>query len=561
LTGDEAGGWTSAGHDCLRVWYRLRDAHDEASGRPKADELLVLLGDDAELQSHPGTASLANASTFAFQASTGTITVYTSIVGLPPVFLYSDGRRIILVTDLYLLASLPDVHLELDPTGVAELGRIGHPVGHRTLFKNTSLLPSGSKVTANLDAGVTVERAWRLPEADPVTWPQLIDIQAGTFIDAVRRIDVSRSVLSLTAGLDTRTLFSALAKQNRLVPTVTICGVHPSLDARTASRLSQEYGVPHWSVVVGEQFTRGLPDYVQRASRLSGGLLGLREAPEVYLYHQLGGRFAARLSGNLGNQVGRAGTEGVGMRCARVDILTPAVRDAARMEKGHWLLDKLKQGGPSAIEFILQHEVPFSRVGNFAIGNHFAIQQSPYADRGLIETMALRPAGGASPSGSLTRMRLMDLRHRFIGEPKAFSFQRSLLDCLGGFASTYPINFGWRATGGVSLRGTLWGAFTFMGMIAEKRRLDDGVLGRAFNRIGLADLYDFHRAPRWLRHDLRDFTRDILHSRAVQEAGIFDRRALATVLDAHFTGAEDHFQTVTFALDVALAQQIFCSHH
>ena len=159
----------------------------------------------------------------------------------------------------------------------------------------------------------------------------------------------------------------------------------------------------------------------------------------------------------------------------------------------------------------------------------------------------------------MTRMRLVDLKHRFLGHPKAFSFQRSLLVRMGGFASTYPINFGWRATGGFSLRGMFWGVATFMGMIAEKGRIDEGVLGGALNRIGLADLYDFQRAPRWLRHDLRDFTHDILQSRAVQEAGIFDRRALATVLHAHFTGAQDHFQTVTFALDVALAQQGFCS--
>ena len=89
--------------------------------------------------------------------------------------------------------------------------------------------------------------------------------------------------------------------------------------------------------------TRQLPDYVQRASRLSGGLLSLREAPEVYLGHELGGRFAARLSGNLGNEVGRGGTEGVGTRGARLDILDPALlRDAARVKEGHWLLDNLE---------------------------------------------------------------------------------------------------------------------------------------------------------------------------------------------------------------------------
>ena len=39
---------------------------------------------------------------------------------------------------------------------------------------------------------------------------------------------------------------------------------------------------------------------------------------------------------------------------------------------------------------------------------------------------------------------------------------------------------------------------------------------------------------------------------AVRDAGLFDPAALGAVLDQHFSGARDHYATVTFALDVAL---------
>ena len=240
------------------------------------------------------------------------------------------------------------------------------------------------------------------------------------------RMEVTSSVLSLTAGLDTRTVFTTLADQNRLVPAVTMSGVNRSLDARAAARLCRAYGVSHSLVTIGDRFARGLADYVQEASRLSGGLASLRQAPEVYLYHQLGGSFDARISGNLGNQVGRGGTEGVSTRRAELGILSPALRDAST-EAGHWLLRQLYGSGMSAIEFILQQEIPFSSVGNFSIGNHFAVQKSPYADRALVETLSMRPVGGSAPSGSLIKMRLRDLKHRFFGEPESTSFQRSLL--------------------------------------------------------------------------------------------------------------------------------------
>src|SRR5205823_5112178 len=190
-------------------------------------------------------------------------------------------------------------------------------------------------------------------------------------------------------------------------------GVNRPLDARAAARLCRAYGVSHSLVTIGDRFARGLADYVQEASRLSGGLASLRQAPEVYLYHQLGGSFDARISGNLGNQVGRGGTEGVSTRRAELGILSPALRAASTV-------------------------------------------------------------GGSAPSGSLIKMRLRDLKHRFFGEPESTSFQRSLLQRLGGFAAAYPINYGWRATGGVSPAGLLWGAATFAGMAVQKWRLDDG---------------------------------------------------------------------------------------
>lgn len=557
--GDKQEDWLSIGHASLSLWFRPRQP--PASGDRDSAEIfrILLLGDDAEWDPDRGMTSFANAASLCYDASSDSLTVYTSIVGLPPVFLYKDSQRAVLTSDIYMLVGLSDIRLDLDPAGVVELGRIGKPVGYRTLFKNTTLLPAGAKVVAHRRDGVTVERVWSLPGACPVDWESFLGRQVDAFTIAVQRMDVNDSFLSLTAGLDTRTIFALLADQDRLVPAVTMSGVNQSLDARTAAQLCRAYGVSHSLVTIGDEFARNLAEYVQQASRLSGGLASLQQAPDVYLYHQLGRLFAARLSGNLGNQVGRGGTEGVGMRCADLAVLSPALRDMSK-EAGHWLLRELNGRGTSAIEFILQQEIPFSSVGNFTIGSHFAVQKSPYADRTLVETLSMRPVGGTAPSGSLIKMRFRDLKHRFFGEPESISFQRRLLNRLGGFAATYPINYGWRATGGVSPTGLLWGAAAFAGMAVQKWQFDDGLLSSAVERIGLATLHDFHRSARWLRHDLQEFARDTLNSRSVLEAGIFDVDVLTTVTREHFDGKKNHHETVAFALDVALAQRIFCSN-
>lgn len=49
----------------------------------------------------------------------------------------------------------------------------------------------------------------------------------------------------------------------------------------------------------------------------------------------------------------------------------------------------------------------------------------------------------------------------------------------------------------------------------------------------------------------------MLGSRAVLEAELFNGQALQPVLDDHFGRQRDHYETVTLALDLALARQTF----
>jgi hypothetical protein len=546
--------WASMGSGRVHVWFRSRLPFvGDRNHVP-----VLLLGDSAEWAGDPQGAYMAGAASLVFDGASESMTIRTSLVSLPPVFLYQDDRCSVVASDPYLIAGVPDVRLELDPLAVVQLGAIGHPVQHRTLFRRTQLLPAGARITAG-PGGVRVEPEWRMPPAEPAAWDAFIESQIGAFRRAVHRLDASRSVL--TAGLDTRTVFAALAAENRLVPAVTISGARPSLDARTAAELCRAYSVPHQIVTLDDRFTRALPQLVQQASRFSGGLESLEQTPDIFMYHELGGRFGARLSGNLGNQVGRGGTEGVGLRGASLDILSAAVREQSRgANDGHWLLAKLDGDRTAAMEFILQQEIPFTSVGNYSVGSHFAVQQSPYADSALVATLALKPADNlAAPSGSLLRMRLRDLNHRFFGEPAHTSFQRTLLQRIGGFAARYPINYGWRASGGVSPAGFALGVATLLGMVAQKQGLDDGPVGDIVARTGLPSLHNFRRSTHWLRRHLREFTHDVLGERTIRNTGLFDVPALTRVVEEHFSGRRDHHETVVFALDVALAHQTFCT--
>jgi hypothetical protein len=186
------------------------------------------------------------------------------------------------------------------------------------------------------------------------------------------------------------------------------------------------------------------------------------------------------------------------------------------------------------------------------------VQQSPYASRALIDTLAQRPASTAGqPSASKLRMRVRDLRHRFLGEPADHSFQRTLVQRIGGFAAECPVNWGWRPSGGVSPTGLARGVATLFGMSVRAFGLDGGILRRPLEWSGLAALHDFRETRQWLDRDLRDFANDLLRSADLRQADLFESAALDRVLDAHFSGRQDHHTTVTFALDLGLAWRNF----
>lgn len=548
--------WQSWRAGPLRLRYVMRGSVAPLThGMPT----MLLLGDDTEWDPAAPDAYLAAGVPLRVDERAQEVELRSSIVSLPPIFMYRGEDITALASDLYLLTELPGVRLALDPTAVMELGHFGHPVERRTLFRNVEMVGGGSRITLSARRGLTVHREWWLPELEPLPWKEFIEAQIDAFTNHLQRLNVSGSFLSLTAGLDTRTIFAGLAADRRLVPAVTITGPRRSLDARIAARLCRAYGAPHDPLTVDERFTRDLPRYVETASRLSGGIASLGQAPEIFMYDVLGGRYLTRLSGNLGNQVGRGGTEGVSVRGANLGVLAPAFRANSDRPRGHWLLPQLQRDERQKHEFILQSEIPFTLVANYTIGNHFATQLMPYGSRALIETLAARPAARAgAPSGSKVRMRLRDLRHRFLGEPEERSFQRTLVKRLGGQASQLPINWGWKAAGGISANGVMMGVATLAGMSARAMGLDGGMLRKAMEWSGLPALHDFRESRTWLTRDLADYAQDVLTSRTVREDGLFDGSRLRTTLNEHFTRKRDHYETITYALDLYLAQRVFC---
>jgi len=520
-----------------------------------------VLGDDAEWGDGSVGRCMGNAVAVRCDLVAGHCEISSSITGLPAVFLSRRPDGVLLTSDLSLLEAAAGP-LEIDPAAAADVFHLGYPAGHRSLFTDTSLVAGGCVVRVAGDGRVTTTRAWSLPDSAPrLDWRAYLDFQAQAFRAAMGRMDLSRTFFSLTGGLDTRTILAVLVSEGISLPTATLCGPALSLDARVAGALSQAYGFPHHVVHLDAAFLRNLPTYITEASRRSGGISGFEESGEVYFYRQLAGLGARRLAGGFGNQVARQGLERVSRRDADLSVLaerfavggTPAAPRTAVAAR---------EGGPwrSAYERSLQEDGALPSVGNACIGQVFATQQTPYASRVMIESLGCAPLGRESAESFYrSGARLRDLRHRVLGEPADRSFQRALIARVGGPVAAYPINWGWRPRGGVSPRGLVLGALACLDQVAAWPKRGSRPLRAVLRLLGTEGLHEIKPYRVWLTEWLRDFVHDTLLSTAAQQSGLFNTAELSRVLRDHYVLGKPRTGTITAALDLALAHQLFCT--
>lgn len=532
-----------------RLRYETESAEHSSVPDP-GGSITLLLGDDAEWTEVGDDRWMGNAAVVQLDLQQGTMEARTSITGLPPIFLSRRAGGFAIASDLTALTESGG-SLRFDAEALEDVLEFGYPTGHRTLFADTALVPGGYLVRSTTHGGAVMTKGWSLPEAKKLNWPAYVEFQVAEFRSAMRRLDLSDSFLSLTGGVDTRTILAALVSTGCSTPAATLCGESLSLDARVARALSSTYDFPHDTVHLGAEFKRDLPAFVTEAVRRSSGFSGVEEAGEVYFYRQLGGLSARRLSGGFGNQVAHQGLERVSHRAADRSILS----------RGFAVIAQRPRGGAelrSASERLLQEDGTLPSVGNALIGQSFATQQMPYASRGLIESLGRSPlAPEPSEEFSVVRARWRDLRHRLVGEPVEQSFQRALIVGVGGPVASFPVNWGWRPSGGVSVSGRVMGALACLDQVASWTGPGSRGLRSILRMSGLEGLHEIKPYRAWVTERLRDFTYDTLLANATRCCGLFDNRQLARVLREHYELGRDRTNTIIAALDLALAREVF----
>jgi len=532
------------------IFVEPRDDTESGPGLP------VVCGDNHDL--NPDESEFLGNGILIQEARDSGLRVTSSLTGLPPLYLYEDANCKILASSIYSISRLPCCSLHFDIQSVLELVKIGKPINHHTLFREISIVPAGSLIIIDENRMQVKEAVWEpqagggFDSADDYLEAMVAAMQA-----SIARMDLNRSFLSLTAGLDTRAILASLVMQQRLLPAFTISGSSPTLDAMRARQLGVSYGFPHTLVSIDQGIEDNLPGYTMLASRYSGGLNSIEQAIELYFYELAGPGYTGRLSGNLGNQIGRSGTEGTGVRDAPTTSLGSAINEYLQAwDDRHWFFKANPDKDLLSPRFLIPRENLFAQLGNYSIGHEFVTQQTPYADRALIDMKFREPSSNREYPESIRAIKLRDLKHRIFGQSVRRSFQCRVVRQAGGYVANCPINWGWMVTGGYSPSGLYYGAKAFT----------DIMLGDRFDRLpgaekilrfaGIRGFSSFHTRHIVYTTAMQDFIKDLFNSTTVLESGLFSRQRLAEISGNKMTD-DSLYDELVVTLDLAMAVENF----
>jgi hypothetical protein len=542
-----------------RAWQLSLQLHAGSYGSKKdlatSTFIQCVIGDFTEPTPTNSAVVSTNSTVITADLENSVVVISTSLTGLPPLFAFRDRTQ-----THFSCPFIPDAargHLTPDLDGVADTLRWSHPIDGRTLFSDLSVIASSSTITIDKHGQHSIAvRTGGLdaPEYRSLRTEELIAEQLHVFDLSAARILTENAFVSLSGGLDSRTSLVGLLKHGRRLPCVTMSGPDVNLDVRLAKAFCTAHDLEHHTIVLDNEFLRQLPDLVVESAGLTGGVSCLSQTADLYLYKALGPAYAARISGNLGNQVGRGGVESLSAYNPMPEVFSQEVRERlSRRPKIPWFLQRLTDHNYA--EVLFGQEVHYWSIPNYLVGSSRALQLTPYCDYRLFQlSTAAFALNSTLRHPTLDTLRSRDLHHRFAGTPKAWSFQRQFLienDIRGRYV---PLNWGWYASGG-------WSAKWVLNAITSAADAALIKLSRSPSRFGSVAKWITPRLrhpstlidwPPTLKGQLRDLTLEAFNSRVVKEAGVFDLTVLESISRDHFSGGSEHHHTMYRCLEISL---------
>lgn len=446
-----------------------------------------------------------------------------------------------------LLKILPHVR-EIDPRSVGEYLVYDCVLENRTYFRGVNLLPPGTHWTWSNGTGrrrTYFDATWH-PEQPPIAEAAFVDEFAVTFRHILPRYLRGTSIgLSLTGGLDTRTILACMNPKPGELPCYTFGGTYREmLDVRLARRVAKAAAQPHHVLCIDDaEFLAEYPSHLERSIYITDGVEPVDNV-DMIPFCRLARQIAQiRMTGKYGSQVLK-NILGLKARPPYEDLIEQGFR--SELAAAQNTFTTLQRENP--LSFLLQAEIPWWWNGILVSESSQGTVRSPFLDNDLIALLFRAPFRTSDQGASLQHALINQYNPRLMDVPTT-----------GTHGGNYPAPIAMLVKHGIRMLGSVDKMF-IRERVPHSATNWLGRLDWALSRTHVDRLFlgfaSRRRYRAWFRDELAGFIRETLLSERTLCRPYWDRAYLKNVVAHHTAGRGVYLREIRKVLQVEMLHRV-----
>ena len=473
----------------------------------------------------------------------GRVVLFNDRYGMARLYFHEGKDEFIFSSEAKSILKVRPALRRIDGHSLAEYLKFNCVTRNKTLFRGISLLPPASSWIFERDKNLVRSRYFRFNEWEQQSilptqefYPQFAETVSRVFPDYAsgpRKVG-----LSLTAGLDTRLVTSALKKRDMMLPCYTFGGSWGELyDIRTARRIAAICGQTFEAITADGQFLRQFPEFAKQAVFLSDGTHDAFGAHDVY-FNRVARKIAPiRLTGKFGSEVVRI-RRLIASESYQPGFLRPEICSIIDQ------LPSISQVEPEKhpLTKVVSEQISWYEFGRVAVEQSQLTLRTPYMDNELIKLMFQAPLH-VRAAGSI--------QERYVKEktPELAVVPTNLGRFISDNHSITRLMYLW-------FRALFKLEYIYLFATPHwMTRIDRKLSGLRLQKL-LAGRQKWEGYRIWIKTDFSNFIRDTLLSPQARYVEFFERNSVQQMVARHLAGTHNYLNEINKALTLEL---ICCS--
>lgn len=470
------------------------------------------------------------------------ITLFNDRYGMHRVYYHEEKDAFLFGSEAKSLLRARANLRNVDAQGLGELISCNCVLENRTLFTGISLLPGGS--SWSWDRGAVLSKDSYFNAND---WESLPSLDEETFYarlkDTLLRImpryfqGDGRVGISITGGLDSRTMMACLDPRPGELPCYTFGGAKDVLDISIAQQVARVCGQSYEVIRLGQDFFSDFPRLAEKTLYVTDGGLDVCSAHDMYFNERARKIAPIRVTGKFGSEVVRNHSMFNAGGCVESIFsrdFFPSVTQGANT------LREVKNGRQLSVAVL--KDFPWREYTKIMLEDSQMIFRSPYMDNELVTLMYQAPADVRASNESQRRIiRECNPKLSAIITDRGFSENANpvaakLIEMYyyALFKADYTYLF------------ALPHWMTRLDSMLKAVGLGQRILG--------AQKFEGYRM--WFRDELSRYAREILLDHRTLSRSYCDKKALEDMVNKHTSGTHNYMNEMNKAMSIELMHRM-----